>query len=201
MLGVILCGGKSSRMGEDKGLLHFKNEAWAKLAYKKISAFDLQTVLSIDPGQFQKYNSVFLAQQLIPDQPGLNLAGPLRGIMSVHSRFPGEDMVVLACDLPNMQPEALEELLTQYRKNEGYEAIAFSFGGQIEPLCSIYTAKGLAKTLALHKKKASMRQSMMHVLETIRTKYIVPSERWRPFFKNMNKNMNSVSDLGELNDK
>jgi len=197
MLGVILCGGKSSRMGEDKGLLLFKNETWAKLAYKKVSAFDLQTVLSIDPGQFQKYNSVFLAEQLIPDQPGLDLAGPLQGIITVHSRFPGEDMVVLACDLPNMQPEALEELLRQYTKNERYEAIAFSFGDQIEPLCSIYTAKGLAKILALHEKKALMRQSMIHVLETIRTKYIVPNERWKPFFKNMN----SVSDLGELNDK
>ena len=197
MLGVILCGGKSSRMGEDKGLLLFKNETWAKVAYEKVSAFDLQTVLSIDPGQYQKYNSVFLAEQLIPDQPGLNLAGPLQGIISVHSRFPGEDMIVLACDLPNMQPEVLEALLGQYRKNEGYQAFAFRFGDQIEPLCSVYTARGLATILTLHEKKALMKQSMMHVLETIRTKYIVPKECWRPFFKNMN----SGSDLHELNDK
>jgi len=197
MLGVILCGGKSTRMGEDKGLLLFKNQTWAQSAHKKVSAIHLQTVLSIDSSQVQNYSSVFLTEQLVPDQPGLNMAGPLRGIVSVHCRFPGEDFLVLACDLPNMQSKVLEELLNEYKKNDSDEAVTFRFGDQIEPLCSIYTAEGLAKILALHEKKALMKQSMMHVLETIRTKYIVPSERWRPFFKNMN----SVSDLGELNDK
>jgi molybdopterin-guanine dinucleotide biosynthesis protein A len=197
MIGVILCGGKSTRMGEDKGLLLFKNQTWAQVAHKKVSAIHLQTVLSIDSSQFQNYSSVFLTEQLVPDQPGLNMAGPLLGIVSVHRRFPGEDLLVLACDLPNMQSVVLEELLRQYRMNDVYEAIAFRFGEQIEPLCSIYAAKGLAKILLSHEKKTLMKQSMMHVLDTLETRYIVPQERWGPFFKNMN----SVSDLGDLNDK
>jgi len=191
MLGVILCGGQSSRMGDDKGLLLFKNETWARLAYKKVSGVNLQTVLSINSNQFQFYSPIFLKEQLIPDHPGLDIAGPLLGIISVHCRFPGEDFLVLACDLPNMQSKVLEELLNEYKKNDSDEAVTFRFGDQIEPLCSIYTASGLAKILALHDKKSLVKHSMMHMLETLQTRYLVPQESWRPFFKNMN----SHSDL------
>jgi molybdopterin-guanine dinucleotide biosynthesis protein A len=181
-------------MGKDKGLLLFKNQTWAQVAHKKVSAIHLQTVLSIDSSQFQNYSSVFLKEQLVPDQPGLNMAGPLLGIVSVHCRFPGEDLLVLACDLPNMQSVVLEELLWQFRMNDVYEAIAFKVREQIEPLCGIYTAKGLAKILSSHEKNTLMQHSMMHVLETLHTQYIVPQESWSPFFKNMN----SISDLGDL---
>ena len=189
MLGVILCGGQSSRMGEDKGLYRFKGEAWAQLAFKKVSGLDLKTVLSINSNQLQDYNSIFLNDELIPDHPGLNIAGPLLGIISVHRRFPVEDFLVLACDLPNMKSDVLGELLNQYKNNDGDEVITFKVGEQIEPLCSIYTAKGLAKILALHDKRTLVRQSMIHVLETLRTKYLVPNESWKPFFKNMNSRL------------
>ena len=191
MIGVILCGGKSSRMGEDKGLLLLKNEPWAQVACKKVSALNLQTVLSINSRQFQDYSSIFSKEQLVPDTSRLNLAGPLLGIISVHCRFPADDFLVLACDLPNMQSELLGELLKQYKKNDGYEAIAFRSGKQIEPLCSIYTAKGMAKILASHNNNNLVKHSMMHVLETLLTKYIPLQESWKPFFKNMN----SRSDL------
>jgi molybdopterin-guanine dinucleotide biosynthesis protein A len=197
MLGVILCGGKSSRMGDDKGLLLFKSETWAQLAYEKVCLFNLKTVLSINSDQFQDYSSIFLKKQLIPDNTGLNIAGPLLGVVSVHCRFPEEDLLVLACDLPKMKSVVLKELLSQYKKNDGYEAIAFKFGKQTEPLCSIYAAKGLAKILALHNNKSLIKYSMVHVLETLQTKYIVPQESWNSFFRNMN----SFSDLIDLNDK
>ena len=197
MLGVILCGGKSSRMGDDKGLLLFKNQTWAQLAHKKVSALDLQTVLSISSRQFRDYSSVFLKEQLIPDNPELNIGGPLAGIASVHRRFQEDDLLVLACDLSNMQSVVLEELLRHYNKKEGDEAIAFKFGEQIEPLCSIYTAKGLAKILALHKSKCLIKDSMMHVLETLQTKYIIPQESWKSFFKNVNSRSDLRADVSD----
>jgi len=180
-------------MGDDKGLLLFKNETWAELAYKKVSALNPKTVVSIDPTQFQNYSPIFLRDDLITDNAGLALAGPLLGIASVHCRFPREDLLVLACDMPAMQAVVLENLLRQYNKNCGDEVIAYRFGEQVEPLCSVYAAEGLAKILDSHWKKNLVDQSMMHVLETLQTRYIVPEASWRAFFRNMN----SRSDLAD----
>ncbi len=194
MLGVILCGGQSSRMKDDKGLLLFNSETWAQLASRKLSSLNLQTVFSIRQEQLQSYNSIFSEDQLIIDQASLNLAGPLLGILSVHVRFPKEDLVVLACDLPNLQPFVVKELVDQFQKNKECEAITFKLNGRVEPLCGIYTAKGLAKIRVLQQEKKLNQFSMIHALETVETEYLQALEDWDFFFKNLN----SPDDLNGL---
>ncbi len=173
-------------MKEDKGLLLFNKQTWAQLAFEKLSAQKLQSVLSIRQEQFLSYNSIFKKEQLVIDDASLNMAGPLLGILSAHLCFPKENLVVLACDLPHMQPAVLKELLDQFVNNERIEAITFKFDERTEPLCGIYTAKGLARILSLHRKKKLNKFSMMRVLETLETKYILDKESWSPFFKNFN---------------
>ena len=41
MIGVVLCGGNSTRMGSDKGLLKEEEETWAELAGRKLKALQL----------------------------------------------------------------------------------------------------------------------------------------------------------------
>jgi molybdenum cofactor guanylyltransferase len=173
-------------MGDDKGLLLVDNKSWTKAAQEKFSLMNLPTVLSVNEAQVQKYCLLFPKEQLIVDYAELALAGPLLGVLSVHIHFPNEDLMVLACDLPNMNHIVLEKLQEGHLKNSDSHAFVFKFTEQVEPLCGIYTSKGLAKILALHQTKKLTKHSMMYMLEQLQTTYLIPEENWKPYFKNFN---------------
>lgn len=185
MLGVILCGGNSSRMGDDKGLLLSNKKTWAQWAHEKLALLTLPTVLSIKSKQEPLYKLIFSEEHLVIDDH-LSLAGPLLGVLSVHKRFASEDLMILACDLPLINQKVLETLWYEYKNNRDYEVYVFKFENQTEPLCGIYTHKGLAKILSAYSSKNLERYSMMYVLEQLQTKYIAAPETWKPYFKNFN---------------
>ncbi len=185
MLGVILCGGNSYRMGNDKGLLLSNEKTWAQSAQEKLALLPLPTVVSINPKQESEYKSIFSAEQLVTDDQ-LSLAGPLLGVLSVHKRFATEDLMILACDLPLINQEVLETLREAYKNNGDYEAYVYKFNNQTEPLCGIYTHKGLAKILAAYTSQNIERYSMVYNLGRLQTLYIPAQETWKPYFKNFN---------------
>ncbi|GGH03134.1 NTP transferase domain-containing protein [Pedobacter zeae] len=49
MLGIVLCGGQSLRMGTDKGLLIHQDKLWAQVAADKLSVLDLLVNFSVNP--------------------------------------------------------------------------------------------------------------------------------------------------------
>lgn len=51
--------------------------------------------------------------------------------------------------MPLTEPELLKERYNSSRKNEGNEAYIFTNDNEPEPLCGIYTAKGLLNIAAL----------------------------------------------------
>jgi molybdenum cofactor guanylyltransferase len=56
---------------------------------------NLPTVFSVNEVQVEKYRLLFPKEELIVDDAELALAGPLLGVLSVHIRFPSEDLMVL----------------------------------------------------------------------------------------------------------
>src|SRR6188474_498182 len=114
MLGVVLCGGQSSRMGSDKGLLVLNNKTWTQKAIDTLSNFQIPIVISVNKNQYHDYSLIFPADTLIPDDPTLQLHGPLCGLLSVNLKYPEEDLLIVACDMPLMDTEFIKQLLTKY---------------------------------------------------------------------------------------
>lgn len=125
-------------MGSDKGLLKLYDSTWTEIAYDKISRLQLPVVISVNQNQYKDYSSLFLSQQLITDDNTLQLKGPLCVLLSVHKRFPEEDLLLPACDIPLLEIEILQELLSQYDKHSSYDAFIYTNDGEPEPLCGIY---------------------------------------------------------------
>jgi molybdopterin-guanine dinucleotide biosynthesis protein A len=194
MLGTVVCGGQSRRMGVDKGLLMSGTKTWAQIAKEKLVSLDISVVLSINEKQVEKYQSIFRSDELVIDAADLDVAGPLLGILSVHNSFPDEDLVIMACDMLCMETLVLKELLRNEENNK-YEAIVFVNNNMVEPLCAIYSARGLAKILLLHKSNGLTRHSLKYVLEKLNTKLIDIDERWSSYFTNFN----GVDDLKAMN--
>src|SRR5215831_18844742 len=110
MLGVVLCGGQSTRMGSDKGLLTSNQYTWAQEAAAKLTALSMPVLVSVNSRQLESYATLYESSFLIPDDTTLRLGGPLSGILSVHRKFPKEDLMVLACDMLLMESFILREL-------------------------------------------------------------------------------------------
>ena len=186
MIGVVLCGGQSTRMGTDKGLLKANANTWAEAAVNKLKALSIDIKISVNTKQFAGYSNVFPADILIADNDSLKIKGPLCGILSVHIQHPSQDLLVLACDMPLMETEILEELLPYYRLHSDAEAFVFTNDGEPEPLCGIYKAKGLIHIHHLYKTGHLPKYSMKNVLESIPTFLISPSPDKKKFFSNFN---------------
>jgi molybdopterin-guanine dinucleotide biosynthesis protein A len=137
---VIMCGGKSLRMGTDKGLIPIQNTCWAGYMAGMVPA-PLPVSVSINTSQLEGYSSVFDTDQLITDS--LDVGGPLNGLLSVHIKYPDDDLFLLGCDMIEMQDITLTRLIDTHTNEPGYAFYAYHNGGFAETLCSIYTANAL----------------------------------------------------------
>ncbi|MEJ7646206.1 MAG: molybdenum cofactor guanylyltransferase [Chryseolinea sp.] len=185
LLGVILCGGQSSRMGSDKGLLRSGDATWAQLALHKFESLSLNVVLSIRESQYEEYAALFSKDQLIMDDDGSSIGGPLKGLLSVHDRFPDNDLFVLACDLPMMDRYVMEHLCREHENHQA-EVTLFSNDNQIEPLCAIYSAAGLAKTKIDYTQQKLNKYSLHHIIGRLSSYSILLRKEWQSSFQNFN---------------
>lgn len=143
LLGLVLCGGKSSRMGTDKGQLRKDGCTWAKHMSDRLESLGLETYFSINPLQQSTYRQIFSSETLIIDQ--VDVKGPLAGLLRAHQLFPKADLFVLPCDMIDIETPLLQRLLDIRRQIVGADVYLYTKNEQIEPLCAIYTASGLQK--------------------------------------------------------
>ena len=113
------------------------------------------------------------------------MGGPLKGILSVHLQYPAEDLLVVACDMPALQPEVLQHLI-KARSESASDAFVFRNGDAAEPLCAIYTSKGLAEIGWQYMQGVLRRFSLKHVLEGLDTAYLPLPPGWEKNFYNCN---------------
>ena len=143
VLGVILCGGQSSRMGSDKGLLPYaEGITWAEHQYALLESVCSRVLVSVNPLQKNNYRACFSEEQLVSDQAALQLKGPLLGLISVHLEHPTKDIFLLACDMTSVTESEIRSVL-----DAGGYVTAYKNGETFEPLCAFYSAAACAAIL------------------------------------------------------
>ncbi|MBO9563655.1 MAG: molybdenum cofactor guanylyltransferase [Niastella sp.] len=172
-------------MGTDKGLIKLEAKSWAQTALDKLMALQLPVVLSVNALQYETYPAVFPVEQLVKDNDRLDIHGPLVGVLSVHERYPGEDLLVLACDMPLMDSAVLEQLMTAGKFGDK-DAYVFTNQGEPEPLCAIYKTKALAATLQSYHNNELTRHSMKFMLEHLAVHFIPLQPGQEQYFRNFN---------------
>ena len=186
MLGLILCGGKSSRMGSDKGMIKLGVKTWAQIAVDKFVELNIPVNLSVNKDQYVEYASVFSASNLIKDDESLSLRGPLLGLLSVHLKYPDATIFLLACDMPLMHTAILKELLQHYEGNAAADAYVFTNDDELEPLCGIYKPKGLSTVVNKLQSGQLAKHSMKFMLEHVNTFSFPLREEQKECFRNFN---------------
>ncbi|SEB06414.1 molybdenum cofactor guanylyltransferase [Pedobacter hartonius] len=186
MLGIVLCGGQSSRMGTDKGLMIYRDKRWAQLAEDQLGALDIPVKLSVNSTQKQVYTAHFPEEQLIADHPSLSIMGPLLGVLSAHLSAPEEDLFVLACDMLLIESRLLRKLLDAFTTAAAAEAYIFTREGQHEPLCGIYPSAGLKRIMFMLLGQGITKPSMKFVLNQLQVLEIPLKEEDFLLFSNFN---------------
>ncbi len=186
MTGIVLCGGQSSRMGSDKGMLNTEGTAWAQLAINKLAALQMPVTLCVNELQYGAYAATFSETPVITDNETLDLHGPLLGVMTAHLQYPMQNLFVLACDMPLMETSVLTELYQLYLQTDVYDGFVFTNDEQPEPLCAIYCANGLAAIADMHKKGLLKRHSMKSMIENLNICFVRVSKEQKKYFTNFN---------------
>jgi molybdopterin-guanine dinucleotide biosynthesis protein A len=196
MIGLILCGGQSTRMGMDKGLLQMDGMSWAQSAAKKMASLDIPVYLSISEAQAENYANIFPRVDLITDVSSLDIRGPLSGLLTAHLQHPLEDIFVLACDMPLMHTSILQELREIYLRGEDFGAYVFIVASRPEPVCGIYTARSLALVLQLYNQQQLSRHGLSQLLEKLNACFVPVKSTQEKNFGNFNS-PSSLDSLGE----
>ena len=141
--GVVLCGGRSRRMGRDKALVALGGRTLLERAVAVLASRAPRVALACGPAE--RYRELGLTLRLDrsgPASAGSAGFGPLAGIEaglagSLADAPAGGWVLVLACDLPEVPPDALDRLLARAAEG-GSDAVLFETARGPEPLCAAY---------------------------------------------------------------
>ena len=181
LLGVVLCGGESKRMGTDKGLLQLNEKTWAEHIVQKLIEQNLPVAVSINDKQQEAYSKIFKKEELIIDQ--LPMHGPLNGLLTVHQQYPQKDILLMACDLIDMNNSILQELINSYEQNVA-DYFSYEEDNFFQPLCAIYTAAAIHSLLQSLTSGSLANYSFQYILNNGKTYRLYSS--YKKAFANYN---------------
>lgn len=124
----ILAGGKSSRMGTDKGLLLFEGKAMIQYVIEQLQPIFSKLVIVSNNPEYEKFGL-----EVIPDL--IKNIGPAGGIYTALKHSEAKLNFIVSCDMPFITKEAIAFVIEN--RNES-QIVLLENQGKIEPLFGIY---------------------------------------------------------------
>lgn len=125
----ILCGGKSSRMGTDKGFVHFKNRSFTDWCLEAVSQITREIHLVTGEKKYAQFGYPLL-EDIYKEK------GPVGGIYTALENSATHWNLILSCDLPGITGSLLTNLVT--RKPENVSVAFLSNEKNDYPLVGMY---------------------------------------------------------------
>lgn len=126
VLGVVLAGGRSRRLGTDKALVRLGNETLLERSVRTLEAVARHVVIAGGESGRYAIPGIPCLADTIPD------AGPLGGLCAAMQSTDAETILLLACDLPFVSAPLMQLLLTT---DAGTPVVIPRSGGIVQPLC------------------------------------------------------------------
>jgi len=134
LFGLVLAGGRSTRMLRDKAGLEYAGKPQLVRAMELLAPLVGRAFVSVRAEQ--SLDPQRAAYEVITDlNPDL---GPIGGIQAALAAHPGRAWLVLACDLPFLSAPTLEHLIARRASARLATAYRSRFDRLPEPLCAIY---------------------------------------------------------------
>ncbi|NOR29153.1 MAG: NTP transferase domain-containing protein [Lutibacter sp.] len=131
--GLVLAGGKSVRMGTDKGMLNFYGKNQRDVAIELLEKNNLKTFLSV-----RSVQEIKIEHKITDKFVGL---GPFGAICSAFQENPDVAWLVIATDLPFVNDEVIQLLLKHRNPSKAATTIKGKDKQFPEPLITIWEPK------------------------------------------------------------
>ncbi len=185
---IVLAGGKSERMGQDKAMIAFRGRTLLQHVVDAVGPLvDTVVVVAASADQYPVVGAAVLGD----DFPGL---GPVGGILTGLEALGLGAHLAVACDMPCLQSELLQLLLA--RASAGVDAVVPLFDGRMETLCAVYNFSA-ARKLAIFLEEGG--RALHRALELMETS-LVTEDVWRTVDPEglSFTNLNTVTDFSAL---
>ena len=133
---IILAGGKSSRMGSDKGLTELNGKSFVKRIIDSVESIADSILIITENSAYDQFNYPRF-NDIIPD------VGPLGGIHAGLTHSETALNLVLSCDVPMLSSEVITHLIDHYAPD--YEVIQLKSDDKTMPLVALYNRSTLSK--------------------------------------------------------
>ncbi len=184
--GIVLAGGKSSRIGTEKGLVKFRNKPLIEYSLNVLKLVVDEILISSNSDSYNAFGYQVLKDE-IPE------SGPMGGIYTGLKASKNEINIVISCDVPLVDTNFLNRLLTF--SDDFAAVVPWHEKEFFEPLCAVYN-KNL---LPVFKEFIDNRNFRIpDFLKTVNTKFLKTGKEngIDPFIF---YNINTLKQLEELN--
>ncbi len=159
---LVLAGGDSSRMGQDKAVLELGGQTLLDRAIATMQQIFPKLIVSVR----QMRGGV--EQRQVCDE--VAASGPLAGLAAGLAQTDTSWVFVLACDMPFVSAAVVEQL-AQHR--EGCDAVVPVVGGYTQPLAAFYARSALD---VMRTSLAGKDKSLRGVLNKLKVTYVSEAE-------------------------
>lgn len=155
--GAVLAGGKSSRMGRDKGMMKINGMTLVERTYHLLgNIFPKVIIISNRAGYYKTGAEVY--KDLIPGK------GPMGGIYTALYVAESPFVLAVACDMPFVNEELLHHIL-KYAEPK-IDAVVPVYDDTPQPLCAVYQKTCLPKMEQMLRKGNFKLQYLLTILRT-----------------------------------
>ena len=180
--GLILSGGLSTRMGEEKRLINYHGKSQEEYLFELIKPYCSEVYISINRNQISNLPHIF--------DLDLSVQSPIVGIISAFDKKPETAWLVVACDMPFVNQGVIKYLI----KNRNPEKFATAFENSEEyfpePLLTIYEPEIYEK---LQKAVEQGMKSPRRILQNLEIELLQISD------KQVLININTLSEREKIN--
>ena len=172
--GIILAGGKSTRMGADKGFVIYNDATFMSHVIDAIQPFVSEIIIVSNDSEYD----VFKLKRVMDK---FEDAGPLAGLYSGLANSETENNIVLSCDVPLINNEVLKVLVEGY--DSEVDVVQLKSNGETMPLIAIYKKQVMHQFIELLKQGE---RRLRVAVKSLRTKTITLDTKLDTFVKNIN---------------
>ena len=167
LVGVVLCGGQSVRMGCDKAFITYHQQPQFAHVHHLMQSFCKDVWISCNE---QKKTLFPQSYSCVVDNATFENCGPMTGVLSAFQQQPNHALLVIGCDYPQLNLADIKSLV-EVRSNDADVVCYYNSDSNFtEPLLAIYEPQCAA---LLKQFWQSGQTSLNQFLKTVRTKTIL----------------------------